>query len=163
MNGVPKRVWVILAVSVALNLFCFGLFASRYAGPFRGRMRDRDAHEHERGGGGPGDGQRGFLKRAGLRDAGPDVQAILRDHRGEIRENMHALVDSRNRVRETLRSEPLDAARLKADFAQVREQTAAMQADMHEVLNELAGKLNADQRKRMANALWRGHGEPQAL
>lgn len=148
MNTVPKRVWVVLAVSVALNMFCLGVFASRHMG-----MRGRMPHAM---------GARAFMHRSGLHSAGPDVQAILKEQREGVHQRMHALGESRKRVREALKAEPYDAARVDAAFGDVREQTSAMQAQMHGVLSKVASKLSPDQRKRLAGALWGPRGDDVA-
>src|SRR4051794_19640053 len=146
-----KHLWVMLAASVMLNLFCLGWFASSSSLPFRARMQQRERD----GGGGP----RGFLHRSGLRDAGPEVQAILKRQRSELHDHSRAIGEARHHAQDVLSTEPFDPERLRQSFAEVREQTASMQAAMHHALEEVAGKLNAEQRKRLADALWHRHGD----
>ena len=148
MNKVPRVIWLALAASVALNTFALGVFAARHFGP-----RERSGRDV---------GPRAFMHQSGLRKAGPEVQAILREHKGEIRERMHALRDARKQVREALKAEPYDPARAEAAFAQMRERNALMQTDMHAVLSELAKQLNREQRARMADALWHTRSDVQA-
>lgn len=155
MSGTPKRVWVMLALSAALNLFFFGVFAAQklpWRDPFRGGFREH----HERDGGGGG---RKFLRHSGLRDAGPEVQALMKARREQARENMRALADARAEVRQSLKAEPFDAARLRAAFAAVRTRTQAMQTELHSTLDDVAQKLTPEQRMRMANALWHFGGK----
>jgi Spy/CpxP family protein refolding chaperone len=143
VSSVPKRIWVVaLAVSIALNMFCLGVFAARHMG-----MRGRGGPDHE---GGP----RAFMHHSGLRNAGPEVQAILKQQREGVRERVHALSDARKRAREAIKAEPFDSARVEAAFKDVREQTSAMQTHMESVLSTVAAKLTPEQRKRLANALW---------
>lgn len=148
MSSTPKGIWLLLAASLALNMFCLGVFASRRLGPHPGF--DRDV------------GPRAFMHHSGLRNAGPEVQGILKHHREGVRERMHALTDSRKRARDALRAEPFDRAQVEAAFADVRDKSSAMQADMHGVLLEVAGHLGPEQRKRMAGALWQSRGDVQA-
>jgi uncharacterized membrane protein len=143
MSGTPKALWISLAVSVALNLFFLGLAASRHE-QFRGRM-----HEES--------GPRAFMRHSGLREAGPEVQQVLKQQRQNARDDAHALAQARTAVQKALASEPFDAGLTGAAFAEVRARTTAMQAQMHAVLLEVAAKLNREQRQRMADALW-NHG-----
>jgi len=148
VSSLSKRIWLLLGVSLALNMFCLGVFAARHFG-----MRERFGRD-----GGP----RAFMHHSGLHNAGPEVQDILKRHRDDVRERMHALNDSRKRVRDALKSEPYDAARVAAAFADVRDKSSAMQADMHSVLIEVAKQLGPDQRRRMASSLWQTRGDMQA-
>jgi uncharacterized membrane protein len=147
-----KHLWVMLAVSVMVNLFCLGWFVSRSSLPLRARMQQ---HGRDDGGGGP----RGFLHRSGLRDAGPDVQAILKRQRSELHDHSRAIGEARHQAQEALSAEPFEPERLQRSFGEVREQTASMQAAMHKALEDVAGKLNAEQRKRLADALWHRRGD----
>jgi uncharacterized membrane protein len=148
-----KHLWVMLAVSVMVNLFCLGWFASRASLPFGARMQQRE-RERENGG-----GPRGFLHRSGLRDAGPDVLAILKRQRMELHDHPRAIGEARHQAQDALRAEPFEPGRLQRSFGEVRAQTASMQAAMHKTLEEAAGKLNAEQRKRLAEALWHRRGD----
>jgi uncharacterized membrane protein len=145
MNGVPKRFWVILASSLALNLFCLGVFAARHvplrAAWLRGDHSERNEHS--------------FLFRSGLRDASPEVQAILKEQHVHMRENMHALSDARERARESLTADHFDVERVNRAFADVRARGIDAQEQIHVALIEIAQKLNYGQRTRMAGALWR--------
>jgi uncharacterized membrane protein len=150
-----KHLWVMLAVSVMVNLFCLGWFAARSSLPFRARMQQHERERERENGGGP----RGFLRRSGLRDAGPEVQAILKRQRSELHDHSQALGEARHQAQDALRAEPFEPARLQRSFGDVRAQTASMQAAMHQALEEVAGKLNTEQRKRLAEALWHRRGD----
>lgn len=143
MSTVPKRFWILLVTSVALNLFLLGLMAGRLV-HLRPRF-ERDEID-----------TRAFLRQSGLRSAGPEVKAILRQRHGQVRERMHALGQARDHVRRSLEAEPYDPAEVTRALQQTRDLTTQMQADMHEVLVDVAGKLDPDQRKRMAESLWSG-------
>jgi uncharacterized membrane protein len=147
VSSTPKRFWVILAVSVALNLFCIGLLAGRVM-PFR---------QHHFGG--DDENPRAFLRHSGLREAGPEVKAILRDHRDQVRGSVHALTQSRERVRAALKQEPFNREGVASAFAETRELTTRMQGDMHQALIDVAAKLTPAQRARMAESLW-NHRKP---
>jgi uncharacterized membrane protein len=150
MSSVPKKVWVILGVSLAINLFFGGLIAGRLMS-----HRERPHHvgiEDELG-------PRGFLKRSGLREAGPEVKQILRARREELKGNMRSLAQAREQVRVALENEPYDAEAAAAAFARSREVSGQMQADMHNALLEVSSKLTPAQRKRMAASLWNHRGK----
>lgn len=148
MSTIPKGFWAVLAASLALNLFCFGLIAGRMMSHReRPHMVDDEL------------GPRGFLKRSGLREAGPEVKQILRSRRDELKGNMRALGQAREQARVALQQEPYDAQAAAAAFARTREVSSQMQADMHHALLDVASKLTPAQRKRMADSLWNHHGK----
>ena len=146
MSAVPKKFWMILGASLAINLFLIGLVAGRLTS-----QRERPhAFDDELG-------PRGFLKRSGLREAGSDVRQVLRARREELRSNLRQLRQTREQVRVTLEREPYDAHAAAEAFARTREVSSRMQADMHGALLEVSHKLTPAQRKRMAESLWGRH------
>lgn len=150
MSSVPKKVWVILGVSLAINLFFGGLIAGRL-------MSHRERPQHD---GFEDDlGPRGFLKRSGLREAGPEVKQILRGRREKLKGSMRSLAQAREQVRVVLEAEPYDAEAAAAAFARTRDMTGQMQADMHKALLDVSNKLTPAQRKRMAESLWNHRGK----
>src|SRR5262245_51372013 len=102
-----KQLWVMLAVSVALNLFCVGFFAASSSLPLRARMRGDS-------------GPRGFLHRSGLRDAGPEVQVIVKRQRASLREHARAIGEARRHVQDALSAEPFEPERLRQSFDEMR-------------------------------------------
>jgi uncharacterized membrane protein len=151
MSSVPKKVWVILGVSLAINLFFGGLIA--------GRLMSHRERPHQQAGFEDDLGPRGFLKRSGLREAGPEVKQILRAQREQLKGNMRSLGQTREHVRVVLETEPYDAEAAAAAFARTREVSVQMQADMHKTLLDVSSKLTPAQRKRMADSLWNHHGK----
>jgi Spy/CpxP family protein refolding chaperone len=141
VSDLPRRWKVVLAVSLALNLFFLGVAAARYFAP--GHFIDRRNF-----------GARTFLQRSGLDDAPPDVRSLVHQHRDDVRKYMHALETARNEVREALSAEPFDPARLTAAFENMRVRTAALQEDMQSTMTKIAPQLEPKQRERMAQALW---------
>jgi uncharacterized membrane protein len=142
MIGISRRFLLLLAASVALNLFFVGIWAGRH---WSGRDRGPDAE---------GLGVHAFLRRSGLGDAGPAVQQIVHEQRAAVRQHMHELADARAQVRAALQAEPFDAARLDAALAVLEARTGGMQRDMHSALSKVARVLDPAQRARMADALW---------
>jgi len=141
VSTVPKRFWILLVSSLALNLFFLGLVAGRMV--HTRPHFDRDEAD-----------TRAFLRQSGLRNAGPEVKAILRQRRGQVRARMHDLGEARDHVRQSLQAEPYDPQALRHALQQTRDLTTQMQADMHEVMVDVAGKLDREQRKRMSDSLW---------
>ena len=148
MNGLPKRIVVILAVSAALNLFFLGLIAARFIGPGRGFMMRDDA------------GERGFMRRTGLHSAGPKAQDVIRQYRETVRDSVRSLSGARAEVKAALQAEPYDPARVDKAFAEVRAKTSAMQLDIHVALANVSRELTPAQRERLANSLWRKRSAP---
>jgi uncharacterized membrane protein len=149
MSSIPKKFWAILGASLAINLFCIGLIAGRVLSP-----RERPGHSVE-----DELGPRGFLKRSGLREAGPEVKQILRARREQLKGNMRSLGQSREQVRVVLEADPYDASAAAAAFARTREVSNQMQADMHNALLDVSSKLTPAQRRRMAGSLWNHRGK----
>jgi uncharacterized membrane protein len=150
MSSISKKLWVLLAASLAINLFCVGLIAGRLTS-----QRAERGHPHEVNELGP----RGFLKRSGLREAGPEVKQILKERREQLKGNMRALGQAREGARAALEAEPYDAQAAAAALARTREVQSQLQADMHDALLEVSSKLTPAQRKRMANSLWNHRGK----
>jgi uncharacterized membrane protein len=99
-------------------------------------------------------GPHGFLGRAGLDHAGPNVQRIVASKRELLRGQREGLQAARREVRAALEQQSFDRARLQAALEKLRAQTSQMQATMHDTLMELAVSLDGPQRKRLANAPW---------
>jgi uncharacterized membrane protein len=147
VNQLPRRFLLLMAASLALNLFFFGALAARMWLPM---------HRPELG-------VHAFLRHSGLEHASPDVQAVVHENRAVVRQRMHELGEARKHTRAALQAEPFDGAQLDAAFEQVRTRTVAMQKDMHKALSDVARQLDAKQRKQMAEALWQrpaGRGGP---
>jgi uncharacterized membrane protein len=146
VSAIPKRYWLLLAASVAINLFCVGLLAGRLSS-----LRERP-HPAEID-------PRAFLRHSGLREAGPEVKQILRARHEQVKDSMRALGQARDQVRIALEADPYDAAAVERAFAHARELTTHMQADMHNALIDVSSKLSPAQRKRMADSLWNHRGK----
>ena len=141
MNALPKRFLLLLAASLALNLFLLGVGTARF-------WLRRD---FERNG---GLSAHAFLHRSGIDESAPAVQAIVRTQRATIRKRMHELSDARAHVREVLEIDPLDREKLDAALETVRTCTSDMQRDMHVAVSGIAGVVDGEHRHKMADALW---------
>jgi uncharacterized membrane protein len=142
MNTLPKRFLLLLAASLALNLFLLGAWSARYW-----LRRDFDPR------GGPLSAH-AFLRRSGIDESDPGVAPIVRAQRTHVRERMHELGEARAQVRQALETEPFDAQKLDAALELVRERTSDMQRDMHVGVSGIARAVDADHRHKMADAMW---------
>lgn len=159
MDRTTKLLALGLAGSLALNLFFAGFALGRRGGFHRGPFgRGQSGMHHERMGRrhGPGMdlGPTGFLRRAGLPDAGPEVSRILDAQRSALRTQHGAVGRARAAVAATLRTEPFDAGRFAQTLVALRAETSRMQEQMHGAFVEVARTLSPEQRKRMADAPW---------
>jgi len=64
------------------------------------------------------------------------------------------LAEARAQVRAALQAEPFDGPRLDSAFVALEARSMAMQRDMHGALSRMAQAVSAEQRARMADALW---------
>jgi uncharacterized membrane protein len=149
MNGLPRRFALLLAASLALNLVLVGGLAGRYW-----QRRDFDPH-------GGGLSPYTFLRRSGLKESDPGMQAIVQTQRKLVRQRMHELADARAQVQGILQTDPLDAAKLDAALEVVRARTSDMQRDMHAGVSAMARATDIEHRRKMADALWPRPGGPR--
>jgi uncharacterized membrane protein len=127
-----SRHWLWLGVlSAVLNVFLIGFLAGRHAlGPGgcggRGSMR---AERH-----------------------GPMQQMLSQTDRARLKQQLGQVRAAREQVRDALAAEPFDPAQLEAALARLREQSAAIQLDMHKGLLESVRNATPEQRKRLASS-----------
>jgi uncharacterized membrane protein len=147
-----QRRWLSIAfgISVALNLFFAGLFSARV-------LQHRDPRA-ERPGHGPVDaGPRRFRQR-------PRPFAWMSDaERDELRPRRRDLRTTRAAAEEALRAEPFDLERLRSALGDLRRDTDAIQASVHEYMLRRAAGMSTEERRRLADAQWgetRGGGRP---
>jgi uncharacterized membrane protein len=131
MSERSRRRWLVLGVlSAVLNVFLIGFLAGRHAfGP---------------GGCGP----HGFMQ-------GPRAafhERVKPEDRARLRQRLGAVRQAREQVRAALQREPYDPAQLEAALTGLRERAAEVQQDMHRMLLEGAGKLSAEERRRLADS-----------
>ena len=149
--GSPQRLprrwgWrgLALIVSLALNLFLFGLLAG-------GRLADwRDPDPVVGGAFGPGAVSR--LMRGLPESARIDASQMLAERRPEIRRHMRALGNARLAAFRALTAEPFDQQAFGDAMAVVRDRTMTLQASVQAVLIDLSGSLDAETRGRLADA-----------
>ncbi len=141
-----KKLAIVLAVSLGLNLFLLGVLS---VGFFRG---PRPGHF-----GGPGPDASPLL-RGGPGGDHPRLQKLLGRHKPELVEQRRSMRAARGRVDAALEAEPFDRARLEAELAKLRTETQRSQETMHRALVELAVDMPPEERKRLPMMLGGRHG-----
>ncbi len=141
--------WLALALllSLALNLFLGGLIAGRYFGPHHRSFARMEASDR------PGqDFFRRLIGRVPAEHRGM-FEDVLNAKRTDMDRASQALRESRLKVREAVRAEPFDKARLDTVFVEVRERNMALQKSVHEAMVEAVQKLPAETRRQISE--WR--------
>ena len=136
---------ILLAVSVALNLFFLGV-ATSWAWHRRHDSKGRGRTEQAR-----------KLGPAEARRAGgnPRPDAWLSDaERAELRPRRKALKGLRLDAETLLRADTFDAEKFKASLAALRTENDAIQASLHELLTQRASAAGLEERRRLADVNW---------
>jgi uncharacterized membrane protein len=125
---------LVLAISVALNLFLLGVLAARVWQ--RAELREaRNAHSPRR------------------EHRQPEPLGWLSDaERAELRPRRKALRALREDAEQLLRAESFDSGKFRTTLEALRRQTDGIQASVHELLTKRAESLSAEQRRRLADA-----------
>lgn len=144
-----RRWWIVLVVSLALNLFVAGALSTawvvgRGVAPFWREARRPAAL------GMPNPRQ---LRAALNERQRPVLDEALRAHGPGIRDRIRQLAAARAEVAEAIRAEPFDRARLEAALARLREEEAAVAAATQGMVTEVVARLDADGRARVADLL----------
>ncbi len=131
----------VLAGSLALNLFFGGFFVAR------GVRAKADAPS-------PGPLPMLFNAEQALGDPShPALRKLMRDHRAALQSHRHAIGKARRQIRDAMRADPFDPARLDSALASLRTETTDSQAELHRALLELASGMTPQQRVRLTTAL----------
>lgn len=151
MSPMPQRYRWLLLLSLALNL---GLATALVAHHW---------HQSER----PGSDERRWARLPDSRQLvkaldGPDrdiLSAVLESHREALGSNFRPLGDARRDIAEALRADPFDPTALDRAFAQTRDREGNMANAMHAFMRDLATRVSAQGRQRIADRMERGrHG-----
>lgn len=146
-----RRLAVVLAASLALNLFLGGMLTAHWL--FRGPP------PHERGG-------RFFDRQAALEAIDAEhragVQAILARNEPELRARMRAVREARREVRRQLMGDPIDHEALAQAHAELAARGQEAHARMQANVAEIAAALPAAERRRFFEASFkrRRHERP---
>ncbi len=148
MNALPKRYRWLLLLSLALNI---GLVTALVAHHWHDN--ERHASAERRWSRIPDSRQ---LARA-LEDADRRILGeVLERHRQHISGPYRPLGNARREVAEALRAEPFDPDDLSLAFADMRSSEDAMGEAKHAFMLELATRISADGRQRIADRMQRG-------
>ena len=161
MTTPSKRLSIALAASIALNLFGAGFLVSRllhhrHASMLAPMLAPND--EQDRGN--PFMGPRGLLGSGAEPRLLPHVREVMRAHGEGLRQDRAARRERRRAVEDALRAEPFDGAALSQALGSLRQSTLAAQERMHTALVELAKKLPAEDRQKLARHGSHGRGGP---
>lgn len=152
MTPLVRKLVIALAVSIALNLFGLGFLLAH-------RMRRHEQFAMHPPGMRPPAGM-DFGPRRMMRDMhglGPSGEQFIDARREAMRAHHRALRDSQDAVNKALIAEPFDPAALTSALGALRARQAAAAQAAHGALVELASKLDASQRRALAE---RGRGMP---
>jgi uncharacterized membrane protein len=151
MSALPSRYRYLLLASLALNLLLASALTVVHWHPFH------DA---------PAGAERRWARvpdpRALARTLEAEDRAILLEvierHRAELGEHFRPLGSARRELAEALRREPFDPAQMDAAFQHMRAAEGGTADAMHAFMLDLAPKISAAGRRRIAEHLERGHG-----
>ncbi len=153
MSSAPRTYRTLLLLSLALNL---GLGAALFT-----------AHWHHQQANTSGMNDRRWARipsprmLAGALDEGDRkiLLEVIETHRGKLGERFRPLGGARRELAEALRAEPFDPAAMQRAFERTRDSESGTAEAMHAFMLELATRVSADGRQRIADQLERGrHG-----
>jgi uncharacterized membrane protein len=140
---------LLLAVSLAVNVFIGGLVAGRAIGTKPWQAAGEI---------GAGAGLRFTLARivdALPKDQRPVVEDIIRAHRGDITSALRALQAARSDAAAALRAEPFEPVALTAALGELKAASSDLQSTLFEALEDAAAKLTPAGRDALADWRWR--------
>jgi uncharacterized membrane protein len=137
------------AVSVALNLFFLGLFSARAFQQHEGRTPWA-----QHGPPGPSNLRRNWQRPRPFDWMSEAERADLRPHRKDVR-------SARQQAEEALRAEPFDGEKLRQALSDLRRETDAIQAAVHESMLKRAMTMSTDERRRLADQQWGSERGPE--
>lgn len=152
MSAMPRTYRYLLLLSLALNL---GLGAALVA-----------IHWHHPGSE-QADGERRWSRipnprmlAGALDDADRKIlMDVIETHRGALGERFRPLGHARRELAQALRAEPFDPAAMQSAFDQMRDSESGTAQAMHAFMLDLATRVSASGRQRIADQLERnGHG-----
>jgi uncharacterized membrane protein len=164
-----RRLGILLAVSVALNVFLLGFLFAHWLRPHPAPpLLDRDTSAPSSAT--SGETARGtpatlldWSAAESLAERNPGLRQLLERDRAALRDDRHAVRESRARVKRALAAEPVNSEELARALEELRASSDRAQARVHALLQELAPKLPAEERRRLAEPKRRGprreHGQ----
>jgi uncharacterized membrane protein len=154
MTPFAKRLSIILAVSIALNLLFVGIAVGRrfhrhppMPPPERGELAPRPQ-------GAPRESFGNRPEREGRRG---EFRKLFREQSQALGGHRRTMGDARRAAREALEKEPFDRAALEKALETLRKETTASQEVMHKALADAAAKGSPDERRQLARGLERAN------
>lgn len=132
---------IVLAVSVALNLFFLGLFSARAF------QRSEIRRERSPYGATAGDSRR-------LRQRQRPFDWMTDAEREQLRPRRKALRGLRREVEGALRADPFEPEKLSQALSELRRETDGIQASAHEFMRRRAEGMTGEERRRLADSQW---------
>ena len=154
----PRR--RLLTVSILLNVFLIGVIAAgavtRHGGPFFHAVHDRPLRPFEM----PSPRK---IRAALPESARPVAEALFAEHRDEVLLKIRAMIEARRAVAAAMRAEPFDRAALDGALATLRAREGELASTVQTHIADLATRLDAESRARIATLLEvrRGPDEPR--
>jgi uncharacterized membrane protein len=153
MTPLAKRLSIILAVSIALNLMFVGIAVGRRLHRHppmppqeRGAMAPRPQGAPREFGNRP--------EREGRRGA---FRKLFREQGEALGNHRRTMGEARRAAREALEKEPFDRAALEKALEALRKETTASQEVMHKALADAAAKGSPEERQKLARGLERAN------
>ena len=132
----PRWMWILLILSLALNLLVAGAAAGAL-------WHFRDGHRFPRGG---PDGLSRYLRTLPA-DRRDEIAALIDAEREKSRSLRRVARDKRREAARAFEAEPFDAARLEAAAREASDARIALLRRREMLLSKLAGKLTAEERR----------------
>ena len=146
----PRTLAVLLAVSLAVNLFLAGIYAGRLS------AHHGDAHAMPVFGlGGPGF-ESGF--RFVPRGEREHIRGLLHERRPELKEQHSALRKLHREIAEELQRDKPDRALIESKLAEIRAQTGKIEQAMQAAFLDRMLAMGAAERKTVIETMLRHHG-----
>ncbi|HEY3592444.1 MAG TPA: periplasmic heavy metal sensor [Polyangiaceae bacterium] len=136
MSDKGKRLAILLAVSVALNIFFVGFYSARWIRKSPGHLGSFDT----------------WGDRSALREK-------WKEQSGSLRGRREAVESARRTVRLAFAADPFEAEALAAALAALRGETNETQQAVDEAIVRFAATLGPEDRKRVAESRWFGNFE----
>lgn len=159
-NGGGRTRRRLLVASIVLNVFLIGAIAAGIAARHGPHLFDGERVRPPR----PFEMPSPRRIRAALpEESRPVAEAMFEARRDEVRGKIDALFEARREVAAAIRAEPFDRPRLDAAMAALRMREADVAGTVQSIVADLAARLDADSRTRIADLLDVHHdrGQPR--
>ena len=134
---IPRWVWIVLVLSLALNLVTIGaiggtLYSAQHGGFWGGHRHSSD--------------ERAFMRSLPA-ERGEALKKIFREHRKNLKPYWRRVRSARREAAEVLRGDPFEKAKFEAALEKLHQTHLEARAASRPMIVDLAGKLNPEERK----------------